>query len=177
MAVHHRHNKVKLSSVSEMIINSAVLVTYHIQFHLITAHDLTALCNVKRCKSRYPQEIKYSLLSFLLQLIFLILTHCKMLWFFLFSQFLKQHIYCIFKCLIIFPCFRSVDKLQKPGRKVLFFLSDCFILDIADQGTVRSSLLSSRNLTGLLAYPFRVHHDRDVTSFKISFPNGYSEGL
>ena len=80
-----------------------------------------------------------------------------MLRFFLF-QFLKQHIYCIFKCLIIFPCFRSVDKL-KQGRKVLFFFR-CFIPDIADQCTVQKPFcLRPEILTGLLPFPFGVYHD------------------
>ena len=98
-----------------------------------------------------------------------------MLRFFLF-QFLKQHIYCIFKCLIIFPCFRSVDKL-KQGRKVLFFFR-CFIPDIADQGTVQKPLcFRPEILTGLLAFPFRVHHDRIYQFQNILFRMDIVEGV
>ena len=60
---------------------------------------------VKRCKPCTTGNQNTLCCFSCRQFIFLILTHCKMLRFFLF-QFLKQHIYCIFKCLIIFPCFR-----------------------------------------------------------------------
>ena len=134
------------------------LVTYHIQFHLIIAHDLTKLCNVKRCKPCTTGNQNTLCCFSCRQFIFLILTHCKMLRFFLF-QFLKQHIYCIFKCLIIFPCFRCIDKF-KQCRKVLFLLR-CFIPDIANQCTVQKPFcLRPEILTGLLAFPFRVHHNR-----------------
>ena len=77
---------------------------------------------------------------------------------FFFLQFLKQHIYCIFECLIIFPCFRCIDKF-KQSCKVLF-LFRCFIPDVANQCTVQKSFCFCPEIfTGLLPFPFGIYHN------------------
>ncbi len=71
-----RHNKVKgIIRIRNDNKQCCPLVTYHIQFHLIIAHDLTKLCNVEQIHCLTPQEIKILFaVSSYRQLIFFILT-------------------------------------------------------------------------------------------------------
>ena len=128
LRIHNCHKEIKrIVRIRNNNKHCSSLISQHIQFQLIIRSQLPQFCNIKWCQPcPTGNQNRFRSLSGS-QLIFLVLSDCKMLWFFLF-QFLKQFINCIFKFFIIFPCLRSIDKFQKRG-KILFFFRR-FVIDI-----------------------------------------------
>ena len=99
------------------------------------------------------------------QLVFFILTDCKVIRLFLFQGF-KHQIHRVLELLIIFPHLHCVQELNQGGE--ILFLNRSFIVDISDQGTVeqrfrlRPELITGFSITFVLAISV-------VTSFRMSF--------
>ena len=158
LCVHDCHHKIEcIIGITDNDKHCCLLISNHIQLHLIIGHDLPKLLDIKWCKSGAAGN-KDRLRCFSgSQLIFSVLSDCKVFRI-LCLQFFKQFIYRILKFFIIFSRFTGIDKFQK-RRKVLFLFRR-FIPDITDQGRIQKTFrFNPEILRRFFSFPLRICYD------------------
>ena len=112
LCVHDGYNKIEgVIGIGDDDEHCRLTISQHIKLHFVIAHQLPKLLYVKRRKSRTAGDKDRFCCFACGELVFLILSHRKVIGFLRF-QFLKEQVNCVLKFLVILSRFGSVDKFK-----------------------------------------------------------------